>query len=64
MFNHAWLRPGRVCEPNRRHPRTRSSAGPLFVWSTPMAIPDYACTNFDTLLRVSSDGNLRSAGCV
>ena len=29
-----------------------------------MAIPDYACLNFDTLLRAASDGNLALMECL
>jgi Family of unknown function (DUF6117) len=35
----------------------------LLFWSSAMSIPDYISTNFDTLLRAASDGNLALMEC-
>jgi hypothetical protein len=35
----------------------------LLFWSSAMSIPDHINTNFDTLLRAASDGNLALMEC-
>jgi hypothetical protein len=35
----------------------------LLFWSSVMSIPDHISTNFDTLLRAASDGNLALIEC-
>jgi Family of unknown function (DUF6117) len=35
----------------------------LLFWSSAMSIPDHARTNFDTLLRAASNGNLALMEC-
>ncbi|HKD31322.1 MAG TPA: DUF6117 family protein [Xanthobacteraceae bacterium] len=44
------------CEPSRR-------AGLVFFWRPTTRIPEYACANFDTLLRAAACGDLALLEC-